>query len=173
MDTEIRLHIGCGTVRKEGYTNVDLREIPGITDMVADAADLPFEKNTVSEIISFHLIEHFDQPRGKKLIKYWYDLLKEGGKLIAETPDLLAMVRRFVKVYEEEGRIRPGYMFGCHNKEGREEICNDNHLWGYTQETLAEVFKEVGFREIKTTEGTDYHSREYGAGFTVRVEGTK
>lgn len=173
MIDKIKLHLGCGTVKLENYINIDLREVKGITDLVSDCAILPFAKNSVDEIINFHLIEHFDFPTSKKLIIYWKSLLKPGGKLIVETPNILGMTKRFIDVYEKEGKIRPGYMYGCHDKTGREIICNDNHLWGYTEETLKDLFLELGFTNIILSEGTDYHAREYGAGFTCRIEGVK
>ncbi|MCK9578806.1 hypothetical protein M0R01_04985, partial [bacterium] len=83
------------------------------------------------------------------------------------------LTRRFIKVYDEDHLTRPGYMFGCHSKAGREGIFNDNHLWGFSPESIKEYFEKAGFKNVIVGEGTDYHAREYGKGFTIRCEGEK
>lgn len=170
---KIKLHVACGTVRIDGYINSDLRKVEGITDMIADCSNLPYEENTVDEILSFHVIEHFDEPGFEKLLKHWYHLLKNNGKVIVETPNLIGLTRRFLEEYDNNKITRPGYMFGCHSKIGRESIFNDNHLWGFSKESIKEYFEKNNFKNIIVSEGTDYHAKEYGEGFTIRCEGTK
>lgn len=172
---KIKLHLGCGTVHKDGYVNIDLRnDIPGTVDLVADCfKPLPYSLGTIDEICSYHLIEHVDEPNFKRLLNYWKSLLKPGGKLIAETPNVIALAKRLIKVYDEEGLTRPGYVYGCHSKEGRQGIFNDNHLWGFSQESLKQYFEEAGFMNVVVGEGTDYHHAQYGDGYTIRCEGTK
>jgi predicted SAM-dependent methyltransferase len=54
----IRLHIGCGPIRLDGFVNIDARETPA-TDLVADAWDLSrFADASVSFIYCRHMIEH-------------------------------------------------------------------------------------------------------------------
>jgi predicted SAM-dependent methyltransferase len=175
INNKIRLHIGCGTVRKEGYINIDLRTDVDTVDLVADCfKNLPYKENSVDEIISFHLIEHMDEPTFKNRLIYWKSLLKEGGKLIAETPNLIGLTKRFIKVYEEEHRTRPGYVYGCHSKEGRVGLFNDNHLWGFSPESIKEYFENAGFKNVIVGEGTDYHMVQYvEPGYTIRCEGIK
>jgi len=156
----------------EGYINVDLRETKS-TDLIADCRVLPYKMNSVDEIISFHLIEHFDEPNADKLLKYWYSLLKIDGKLVIETPNLIGMARRFIKEYDENEKTRPGYLYGCHCKEGRETILNDNHLWGYSPKSMKLCLEKAGFKNIKISDGTDYHAQDYGVGFTIRAEAFK
>ena len=53
-----RVNLGSGHVPREGFVNVDARELEGV-DVVADVRSLPFEPGTVAEIYSSHLVEHF------------------------------------------------------------------------------------------------------------------
>ncbi len=171
-EQKVKLHLGCGMTKMHDYINIDLRKTE-CTDLVADCRELPYAENSVNEIISFHLIEHFDEPSAIALLKYWYSLLKIDGKLVIETPNLIGMVRRFIKEYDENTNIRPGYLYGCHSKKDRETIPNDNHLWGYSPESLKDYLEKVDFKNIKISEGTDYHARGYGIGFTIRAEAFK
>ncbi len=169
----IKLHLGCGTVHLDDYINVDLRNYKGVADVVASCDALPYEKETVDEIISFHLFEHFDEEKAKDLLKYWYNLLKFDGKLIIECPNILNLCKRMLEVYEKDGNLRPGYIFGAHSRIGRESIPNDVHQWGYTPESLSKYLVDAGFSIISTGDGTDYHAQQSGPGMTVRVEAKK
>jgi len=168
-----KLHVGCGTVHLDGYVNIDLRFVNGVTDMIASCDDLPFDNETVDEIVSFHLIEHFDEPEAINIMTHWYNLLKKGGKLIIETPDVIQMAKQMLNAFEKEKRVRPGYIYGCHSKKGRETILNDNHKWGYTQESLRAYLLDVGFEFVSTSCGTDYHAQQADSSWFVRVEATK
>ena len=53
----MKLHLGCGKNIKEGYVNIDSYvEAPGIEKN--DIFNLPYEDNSIDEILTEHLIEH-------------------------------------------------------------------------------------------------------------------
>src|SRR5689334_9745269 len=55
-----RLHLGCGSVKKNGYLNVDF--FPG-GDITLDLRrGLPFESACCEMILSEHFVEHIDYP---------------------------------------------------------------------------------------------------------------
>ena len=58
VNGELRLNLGSGTVPREGFVNVDARELDGV-DLIADVRELPFDPRTVAEIYSSHLVAHF------------------------------------------------------------------------------------------------------------------
>ena len=56
----VRIELGCGATKCEGYIGVDRFELPGV-DIVADLnAVFPFEDDTVDEIWACHSLEHLD-----------------------------------------------------------------------------------------------------------------
>jgi len=62
----VKLHLGCGRTRLDGWTNVDCVEIPDVTDLVCDLdgkalADV-LDADTVTESIGVHFLEHLDHP---------------------------------------------------------------------------------------------------------------
>ena len=89
---KLRLNIGCGHLPRDGYLNVDVRELPGV-DIVADIRNLPFEKDQVAEIYSAHLLEHFPvEQLSRELLPYWLSLLMPGGRFVAVVPDAETML---------------------------------------------------------------------------------
>jgi len=138
----MKLNLGSNNIRIPGYTNVDLVAHENV-DIVANAISLPQEDNSVDEILSSHLIEHFHFHDGLKALKEWFRVLKPGGKLIIECPDLEAFCRNFLKLSEEE---RPRYyvqLFGYPWEDGQ------SHKFGYTHSQIIWSLQTCGFHNIK------------------------
>jgi len=76
--SDLRLDIGGGRNPHEGFTNVDLREIPEV-DIVAPASYLPLEDESVDEIYCNSVIPHL--PDTFAAFEEWARVLKPGGKL--------------------------------------------------------------------------------------------
>jgi len=59
----MRLDIGCGRNKHEGFIGVDKEPLPGV-DVVHDLNELPwpFPDNSVEEIIAFNVLEHLECP---------------------------------------------------------------------------------------------------------------
>jgi len=174
VKTPLKLHVGCGSIKMKGYVNTDISKTPA-TDIIADCFELPFQPETVDEISSYHLIEHFDKEEALNLLRYWHSLLKVGGKIIIECPNIVGMVKRFLNAYEETNEPNPGYLFGHCSNINREHILNDYHKWGYTQETIKKTLEKVGFESVIVSEGTDYHAKGYNyePGYFIRAEAIK
>jgi len=92
----LKLHLGCGTKRMEGYVNIDIR--PGdAVDVVSDLRELSFEKESVDLIYSCCAIEHFSRKEWFDLLKKWTSFLKPGGKLYLSTNDFDAITSWYQK----------------------------------------------------------------------------
>lgn len=84
----IKLDIGCGVeeTTKEGYTGVDA--YTGNAEIKANMWDLPFAEGEVDEIFSSNALEHVSKFQVIPTLLEWKRVLKIGGKLILEVPDL-------------------------------------------------------------------------------------
>jgi hypothetical protein len=140
--SELRLNLGAGHITFDDYVNVDLRELPGI-DVVAPVDALPFETASIAEIFSSHVLEHFPELElRRKLLPYWYSLLKVGGTFRAIVPDLEAMTMAYAKGEIAFETLR-SVMYGG------QEYELDFHLTGFTPDSLETLFTEAGFRDVR------------------------
>ena len=142
MKDNYKINLGCGQVPIEGYLNIDKRRLPGV-DIVADVNNLPFEKETVLELFSSHLIEHFPEEELKRqLLPSWYNLIKKGGMLRTVLPDSVTMMEQYLKGDFPFERLRM-VTFGAQDYDG------DFHYNMFSKESLKNLFLEVGLVNIE------------------------
>lgn len=82
----VKLDIGCGKNKKEGFIGVDCRSFPGV-DVVLDLATAwPWEDNSVDEVHCSHLVEHLNAKDRVHFVNELYRVLKVGAKALLITP---------------------------------------------------------------------------------------
>ena len=60
MDKLIKVELGCGRTKSEGYIGIDRFPLPGV-DIVADLNDrIPMDDNSVDVLFACHSLEHFE-----------------------------------------------------------------------------------------------------------------
>lgn len=83
----MKLDLGCGTRKKEGYIGVDSRQFDGV-DVVCDLGTepWPWQDDTVEEAHSSHMVEHLTAPQRIHFVNELHRVLKRGGKATLVTP---------------------------------------------------------------------------------------
>ena len=124
---------------------------------------LPYEANSVDEIIAIHVYEHIVPWKVEETTQHWFNILKPGAKLILEMPDLVKVLGFF----KQEKPPLSHTMYALYGGEpmGRVE---DLHKWCWTFKTIEPLLKKVGFTEI-VEKTAQYHFPERD----FRVEATK
>lgn len=142
----LRLHLGCGKRRFEGFVNIDVN-YNSATDYVCDVSRLPCPDNSVERIENYHVIEHIPRNRVKETLAEWLRVLRPGGTLVIECPDLDEAMRQYLAGNKER-------LFSVY---GHQRFPGDAHHWGYTDTTLSELLASVGFHNILQLAPQDYH----------------
>lgn len=142
-----RLHLGCGTQRLDGYLNVDARKTRA-TDMVADIRNLPFPPASFSRIEHYHVIEHLGRHDLAPALRDWHRLLKPGGTMAMECPDL----DRAMQLYLAGNTAMLDTVFG------KQRYAGDTHYFGYNFPRLQALLEACGFTDIAPEPPTDYHA---------------
>ncbi len=169
----MKLHLGCGYNIKDGYINIDKYiDAPGVQQL--DILNLPYPDNSVDEILSEHLVEHLPF---KDEEKFWCEccrVLKPGGKLITETPDMEWVCSQFLKANDsfkafyqvgsndhyfgngvdsnQRWGVLTTLLFGNQNGKGQ------YHHNGYTEQKLIGISNLIRFRNCEISRTFNKHA---------------
>lgn len=145
----VRLNLGAGRQRLEGYLTVDA---DGEPDIKGDVRQIPLEPESVDEIMAIHLFEHLPRWETDKTLAHWFSLLKPGGLLVLELPDLTKCCQNILA-----GQTDQMGLWGLYGdpKYETEIMC---HRWGWTSHALADHLRVAGFRKVKVREPR-YHKK--------------
>jgi predicted SAM-dependent methyltransferase len=137
----MRVDLGCGGNKREGYTGVDLIEGPGI-DICCDVLNgLPFENGEVEELHTSHFLEHIPKQKVRPLLKECHRVVKEDGKITVVVPDLIWVLEKFLSLPEREKWGFPvDTIFGNQLHEG------EFHKTGFSKWLLKALLEEAGFK---------------------------
>jgi len=139
------LNLGCGDdiIREVDKDWINCDMYSSKSDVKCDIKCLPFEDDSVDLVYTSHVIEHFDFKEAFEVLKEWKRVLKPGGIIYMETPDLLASCKKFI-ASDEQGRISMyGHFFS-------EPWVNPGmiHKFVYTENQLKWTLERVGFKDI-------------------------
>jgi beta-1,4-mannosyl-glycoprotein beta-1,4-N-acetylglucosaminyltransferase len=155
-----KLNLGCGDMILDGYVNIDLYHEKA--DLKADVRDLSMiESESVDEIFGSHIFEHVSPYQVHDTLREWCRVLRDGGVLILELPDIEGICREF----------------GSASKEKRYELLNciygttqieHPHMFGWYEEIIRDHLINAGFVDVIKKDPQIYHW-----GVNMRIEALK
>lgn len=150
----LRLHLGCGENHFETYVNIDFEntqhtvQTVSAADCYADITRLIFPENSVTEIRSHHVFEHFDRATALALLTAWHYWLTPGGILVIETPDfkksLPLLFNDNLSYAQKEVVVR--HLYGSH------EAGWAFHRDGWYREKYQTILTLLGFEIVSIEE---------------------
>lgn len=138
----IKLHLGCGSVYKPGWINIDLDSPKA--DVLQDlTSPLPYEDDSVELIYSEHFIEHITRAQARDFLKECRRVLSDSGTLRLSTPDLAFLV----KCYKKKNIAEWGNLWGPDSPCNlmNEGMRSWGHQYLYDQRELTRALREAGF----------------------------
>lgn len=157
----MKLNLASHGDNHEGFINIDF-DHPS-ADLKADVTNLPFEDNTVIQILAFHILEHFragyyeghlSNPLNPKTAKdallEWKRVLQPGGKLEIKVPDfekIIWLYYNFPAWSRTPGANPPFDNF-------TDWICsNGQHQCLFTKTIMNNLLNECGFSSVSFMDG--------------------
>lgn len=162
--TITKLNLGCGDKILQGFINVDVAASRNgkQPDVLCDLADLSqFQDNSVDEILSVHVVEHFWRWEVETILSEWVRTLKPGGKLILECPNLISACERFLEnpqqaCHEDQRGQQTMWVF-YGDPSWRDPLMV--HRWGFTPYSLKLLLQKIGLQDIRQ-EPAEFKLRE-------------
>ena len=145
----IRLNLGCGDKILPGYINVDVvsERAGNKPDFVTDIRNLKgIPDSFAEEVLAVHVVEHFWRWEVLDVIKEWCRVLKPGGKMILECPNLRSACEEFLRNEElgalpgPEGQRTMWVFYG--DPRWKDPLML--HRWVATPKSLVRVMNEAG-----------------------------
>jgi len=146
------LNVGCGEQYCEWMVNCD-RYTPKV-DIRCDAKNLPFRDGVFDVVHAIHLIEHFDFQEAFDVLIEWKRVLRSGGWLVIETPNLTKLCKRLLELEDEDLPDIYTQFFAYPWVPGQ------IHKFLYTEKQLRWTLELVGFSKIETREAIRYRGLE-------------
>lgn len=76
IQTSLRLDLGCGINKIDGFIGVDSLKLPGVDQVVDLTKPWPWKDNSVDEVYMSHTLEHFTQEERVHVMNEMYRVLK-------------------------------------------------------------------------------------------------
>lgn len=174
----MRLNLGCGErpmPASDGWVNVDIHPAEGV-DLVRNILEpLPYAPGSVDEILLCHVIEHIHPDDWPGALVEWTALLKVGGKLVIECPDMLRVCEAFV---HDTAGLRWSWwhkvIYGPDRREGQP------HLQGFTIPRLVGELRDAGYTVTRARSWGDNSDPDHPTrtaceipAYNLRVEAVK
>lgn len=144
-----RLNLGCGDKILPGYVNVDVvaSRAGKQPDVICDLRDLqPFASDSVDEVLAVHVVEHFWRWEVEDVLREWVRVLKPGGRMVLECPNLQSACEAFLANPDagsqstQAGQRTMWVFYG--DPQWKDPLMV--HRWGYTPKSLASLMQSVG-----------------------------
>lgn len=141
-ESPVRLNVGCGDKKIPGYIGIDV--VDRGQEIVADIRHIPLPDNYADELLSVHVVEHLFFWEAKDVIEEWRRILKIGGKMVIECPNLLRVMRHLFETGEFTDTM---FWFPLYGNQHLKDplMC---HKWGYIPESLIDLMKLAGLNNV-------------------------
>ena len=169
---EVKIYFGSGYEHPAGYITVDMN--PSCSDAeVFDDCTRAFPEiadNSVDKIITFHSIEHVGHRRIVPMLMEWRRILKTGGRIVIEAPNLAATIEQFAKLRANSGEIQGDFGDGSvyETLYGGQKDQGSFHISLLTPYQFMVLAKASGFEDYKIKREIPEKGIEYGIEWNLR-----
>jgi predicted SAM-dependent methyltransferase len=159
----LKINFACGKQTWPGFFCIDAARNPKATrdpDLlhVVEFDDgairpMPLPDGCADELHSYHFVEHVYAWEAPALVAEWQRLLKPGGLLVIECPDIEKAARNLLAGRNDQMVMWPLYGDPQHRDPF---MC---HRWGYTPRTLQALVEAAGFVKVRQMEPRSHGPR--------------
>ena len=155
----MKINVGCGSRVMDGWINCDIvhnKNAPKPPEILCDAKTIPMDSGCADVVMAIHNFEHYYRWECDGVIVEWMRLLKPGGLLILELPDLIKCCQNVIDGAQRGGKhpdqLGRWGLYGDPRTNDR-YMC---HPWGWGPDELRAFLKGHGFSKTEHLP-TQYH----------------
>lgn len=162
-DCRVKLNLGCGREKKEGFLNVDI--VPEFQPDVLDDVTILTKINTNSAdgILARDVIEHVSFLKIGPTLRNWCRVLKKGGKLVIQTPNIQTISQNIIERIEDIEYVK----MMIRRIYGGQEYETNYHFNSFTPQILKDLLEGSGFEVIASYPVLDLKAPDYDTNMTV------
>jgi len=142
----MKINVGCGKKILDGYVNVDAVKRPGVEHVCA-ANNLPFSDGVAREVLAIHVVEHVYSWEVPALLAEWARVLRPGGSLILEMPDLLLAARNLAEGLKLGKHPDQAHMWAIYGDDTLRDPWM-MHKSGWYFDRLRPLVEQAGFDNV-------------------------
>jgi predicted SAM-dependent methyltransferase len=150
----MRINLGCGQDKRPGYVNVDVRRDVD-PDLVWDLekTPYPFDSESADEVLMKDSLEHVSWRKVEDVIRECHRVLRKGGVLRIQAPDLEAIARKVILSGIYDWSEISYWIYGS------QDYPENTHRAGFTIPILKRLLERHGFivDDIYNDGGTNAH----------------
>lgn len=151
----MKLNLGSGETKLEGFTNVDMEEKTK-PDIVCDIrkSTLPLRNETCEEVWAIHSIEHIEDRYWDHVFNEIFRVLVPNGRLVLAYPEFDICSDHYIKNYKGIKDFWKATLYG------RQLYPGDYHVTAVRSPDLEQFLLRHGFNEFrhKPQPGDEYYT---------------
>lgn len=154
----MRINIGAGKRTDPDWWNCDIQQHPEATqplDALCHAVAIPLPDECADVVQAIHLFEHLYRWEIDGALAEWRRLLKPGGLLVLELPNLVKCCENYLsgRASRHPDQLARWGIYG----DPRTGDQFMNHRWGYSPAELIEILEARGFHKAQELP-TQFHN---------------
>jgi predicted SAM-dependent methyltransferase/cephalosporin hydroxylase len=176
-DGELRVaDIGCGHDTPYFGPDVHVTRIDGDEsvnpDVLCDIRAIPLEREQFDIVHARHVLEHFYVNEAADLVDEWCRLLKVGGELIVNVPNLAYAAGEVLRADQDENYDATYASWQLYGRPGN-RVIEELHKCGYTKHGLARMLLQVECLGDFDIQKTEPDARGIPVNLTLRAKKVK
>lgn len=149
----LKLNLGSGNNLISGFINIDKYDKEA--DMLLDMADIHtvFQPDSVEEIVCYQALEHTPWNQLEHILSSCYVVLKKGGTLLIEVPDM-DVIARWILERGIDQVVQDNIYGGYHRPWDRERYPDADfhagsiHYQAFNFKKLEDALLKAGFSQV-------------------------
>lgn len=145
----MQINVGAGKRTHPDWWNCDVVQDKDATrplDALCEATDIPLPDDVADVVQAIHLAEHLPRWDLEVALAEWRRLLKPGGLLVLELPNLVKCCENYLSGRVRKGGKHPDQLarFGIYG----DPRCKNKwmlHAWGYSPQEMISILNANGF----------------------------